>query len=316
MKKILLLVSVMIALAFSVNAVVYMRVETSDSKVDKYDVEKVDEVYCIGSEVVNGNGGELRVRTTDGNVIGYDLTKLKSMTFEGSGSEGFTISGKVGDYSYVDLGLSVKWATYNIGASRPAEYGDYFAWGETEPIDECGDWEAYKWSYFDKFYRLRFSKYCHDRDDGDLDKRRVLETEDDAATVNWGAGWRMPTKEEQMELIQGCDWMWVENVDGSDVAGLAGTSKKNGNTIFLPASGNCYLDDNTPSHQNRSGNYWSSSLDLSATERAESLFIDFSENVLESEVYEGGIRYVYDYYIDVLSELRSYGCSVRAVVAE
>lgn len=132
---------------------------------------------------------------------------------------------------YVDLGLpsGTKWAKCNVGASTPEEYGDYFAWGETEPKDNYG-WSTYKW-YDESTDQL--TKYCTDAYYGTVDNKTTLEPEDDAATVNWGDDWRIPTQEEWKELLENCTWTWTtENgVNGYIVI------SSNGNKIFLPAAG-------------------------------------------------------------------------------
>ena len=122
---------------------------------------------------------------------------------------------------YVDLGLSVKWATFNVGASKPEDYGDYFAWGETEP-KETYSWATYKWGT-----SSNLTKY------NTTDGKTILDPEDDAAQVHWGDKWRMPSKEEVDELTQQCSWIWTthNNVNGYKVTG------PNGNSIFLPAAG-------------------------------------------------------------------------------
>ena len=126
-------------------------------------------------------------------------------------------SGSVSGYDYVDLGLSVKWATYNIGANSIEEIGEYYAWGETTPYNKF-TYNNYWWT--------------HDPCSPD----RALASLYDAATVNWSNQWRMPTYEEQEELINACEWVWVDNINGSSVSGYIGKSTKNGKCIFLPAS--------------------------------------------------------------------------------
>ena len=132
------------------------------------------------------------------------------------GDEDFNlkISGEHEKHGYVDLGLSVKWATCNIGAINPEEYGDYFAWGEVEP-KEVYDWSTYR-------YALDWNqviKYC-DNDfcgkDGFVDDKIELDSEDDAATMNWGGDWRMPTNVEMDELKTQCSWTWItlNEIDG------------------------------------------------------------------------------------------------------
>lgn len=151
------------------------------------------------------------------------------------------------DYEYVDLGLSVKWATCNIGASKynTVSYGDFFAWGETET--------RYA---FDKNYYLE-PKQGHYYD-GNLS---VLEPSDDAATVLWGKEWRLPTKEEFQELIDFCQWEWTEVYDhwGYKVTG------PNGNIIFLPVGG--MKTDNRWLYYNDGLYYWTSSCKFSDPER-------------------------------------------------
>ncbi len=177
------------------------------------------------------------------------------------------------DYDYVDLGLpsGTKWATYNVGASSPTEYGDYFAWGETKP-KEYYSGSTYKWcvgSYH------RTTKYCADSRYCVVDDNKtVLDAEDDAATANWGSAWRMPTREEIEELRDGCSWKWVEDFNGSGVNGRLGTSKKNGSTIFLPAAGS---NNSGLAQAGSSGRYWSSSLNANSVE---AVSLDFDHGVM------------------------------------
>ncbi|MCQ2208543.1 MAG: hypothetical protein MJZ02_10045, partial [Paludibacteraceae bacterium] len=167
-----------------------------------------------------------------------------------------TVSGQVEGHDYVDLGLpsGTKWATYNVGATKPTEYGDYFAWGETKPKEDYS-WNTYKWC---KGSSISMTKYCTGSDFGTVDNKRVLEAEDDAATANWGSAWKMPTFDEIKELLEGCSWEWVEDFNGTGVNGRLGTSKKNGATIFLPAAGNRF--DSDLYSAGNVGFYWSSSL--------------------------------------------------------
>ena len=153
-----------------------------------------------------------------------------------SGSETMedSISNTTNDHEYVDLGLSVKWATCNVGANKPEEYGDYFAWGETEP-KEYYDWRIYKWCNGDYD---NLTKYCYDSWYGIVDNKTVLDLSDDAARANWGGSWRMPTDAELLELFGQCTtWTWTTQ---NGVCGYKVTSKKSGYTnksIFLPAAG-------------------------------------------------------------------------------
>ena len=168
---------------------------------------------------------------------------------------------------YVDLGLSVKWATFNVGATRPEEYGDYFAWGETEPYYSSQDpltWKDGKSSGYDwpsyKFelgtgWEGPFSKYVTNSKYGTVDNKTVLDPKDDAAHVNWGGRWRMPTDAEWTELRDNCTWTWAteDGVSGRKVTG------PNGKSIFLPAAG--YRNGPYLYGAGAYGYYWSSSLD-------------------------------------------------------
>ena len=162
-------------------------------------------------------------------------------------------------YGYVDLGLSVKWAMCNVGAERPEEYGDYYAWGETEPKSEY-TWENYRFriSGDDFFKNIKLSKYNTDIITGVVDSLTTLEMIDDAAHVRWGGNWRMPTVDEFRELMDSCIWTWT-TING--VNGYKVTSNMHGYTdrsIFLPAVG--LGNANFNNRQDDHGLYWSSSL--------------------------------------------------------
>ena len=147
----------------------------------------------------------------------------------------------------VDLGLpsGTKWANMNVGALSPEDFGDYFAWGETTSKVNY-TWDTYIWSDGDK----ELKKYNVDSDVGLVDNLTELEPEDDAAYVNWGSRWRIPTIEQWEELRRSCTWTWTTQ---NGVSGHIITSRSNGNSIFLPAAG---VYDRT-SHGGKSGLYWS-----------------------------------------------------------
>lgn len=158
----------------------------------------------------------------------------------------------------VDLGLSVKWANMNIGATTPESYGLYFAWGETigYGLDTSDGhlfyWSSYKWC---KVANIFLTKYCISPSHGTVDSKTVLDLEDDAAHVNWGGSWRLPTKAEQDELLDNCTWTWTRQ---NGVNGYKVTSKTSTNSIFLPAAG--YRRESEFLNAGYSGYYWSSSL--------------------------------------------------------
>ena len=175
-----------------------------------------------------------------------------------------------GNHEYVDLGLSVKWATCNVGASKPEEYGDYFAWGETQPKSTY-NWSTYK--YCNGSYNT-LTKYNNSSSYGTVDNKTQLELSDDAARANWGGSWRMPTRAEQGELRENCTWTWTTQ---NGVNGYKVTSKKNGNSIFLPAAG--YRDVSSLSNAGSYGDYWSSSLFSGSPSRAYDL--DFYSDIVD-----------------------------------
>jgi hypothetical protein len=157
--------------------------------------------------------------------------------------------------NYVDLGLpsGLLWATCNVGADTPEGYGDYFAWGETQPKDNY-KWSTYKYCNGDYLY---MTKYCTQSGfgyNGFTDNLTTLLPEDDAATVNWGNGWRMPTQAEWQELYSNTTWTWTTQ---NGVNGRLFTAS-NGNSIFLPAAGS--RDGTTIYYAGSIGNYWSRSL--------------------------------------------------------
>ena len=167
-----------------------------------------------------------------------------------------TVGGGSGnDHEYVDLGLpsGLLWAICNLGANTPEEYGDYFAWGETQPKDNF-NWSTYVHCMGSD---ITLTKYCNNSSfgyNGFTDNLTTLLPEDDAATANWGNNWRMPTKTEWRELFTKTTVTWTTQ---NGVSGYRFTAS-NGNTLFLPSTGCRYND-----HLFYAGShayYWSSSL--------------------------------------------------------
>lgn len=151
------------------------------------------------------------------------------------------------------MGLSVKWASFNIGATKPEEYGDYYALGETATKS------IYNWTTYTLCggSSSTMTKYCTNSSYGKVDNKTVLDPEDDVAHVKLGGKWRMPTDAEWDELIytENCTWTWT-TLNG--VNGYIVISKKTGNSIFLPAAG-CRSNDGLYD-AGSFGYYWSSSL--------------------------------------------------------
>ena len=162
----------------------------------------------------------------------------------------------------VDLGLSVKWANMNLGAKTPSGFGSYFAWGETK-TKQFFSWNTYTWSKGDSPSLTKYST---------LDRRTQLALSDDAARANMGGDWRMPTVDEYEELIDNCKWEWT-NKDG--INGYKVTSKKNGNSIFLPITGFRFYGD--VQFRAINGIYWTSSLYTANPYKAWCLEFNFSD---------------------------------------
>ena len=156
---------------------------------------------------------------------------------------------------YVDLGLGsgTLWATHNLGATNPEDYGDYFAWGEIVPNKETYTWATTAWVYYENG-SLRFSKYNTDSQYGEIDNKTELDPEDDAAYVNWGPQWRIPSVAQFDELLTQCTWQWTE-LNGVKGRLLTGP---NGKTLFLPAAGQ--RSGANVSGTGSNGNYWSREL--------------------------------------------------------
>ena len=147
------------------------------------------------------------------------------------------------------------WATCNVGAQNPWDYGDYFAWGETKNKTSY-TWDNYKYANKDAY---KLTKYCYDKQNGHggyTDTLSALEVKDDAAAAK-NKNWRTPTVAEFDELKECCHWEWTQE---HGVNGYVVTSKENSNRIFLPASGNKYGDKDTTFNIGRIGIYWLSSL--------------------------------------------------------
>lgn len=178
---------------------------------------------------------------------GGNLTVLQfvdSLTFEEKPAD-VIING----HKFVDLGLpsGLLWAECNVGASSPSEAGDYFAWGETM-TKETYSWDTYKWERIN--HNAELSKY--NRTDG----KKILDSEDDAATANWGTGCRMPSGDDFMELANECEWIQQANDQRHEGYLVKGP---NGNSIFLPYAGY------KPSGASCSISYWSSSTSANLT---------------------------------------------------
>ena len=218
----------------------------------------------------------------------------------------------INGHEYVDMGNGIKWATCNVGAAKPEDNGDYYAWAETETKDDYS-WSSYKWmvdiDLTPEFYRI--SKYT--KADGETaaiwyeDGEFVgdgktsyadYDYEDDAARKKWGAPWRTPTVEEWGWLAKNCDWSWTTDYNGTGVSGKIATSQLNGSSLFFPAAG--YKDGSDVKQKGTACYLWSSENKRNLSYAAEAV-IFFNLSYTPSP---------YSYY-DCLQ--RYYGSSVRSV---
>ena len=202
-----------------------------------------------------------------------DVTAIVNVAIGRSLAEGISIPDPHG---YVDLELpsGTLWATCNIGASSPEDYGDYFAWGETTGYKDGKTnfkWATYKYC---NGSQTTMTKYCHKSsygNEGFTDNKKELDLEDDVAYVNWGVNWRMPSEGQFAELIDTSyttnTWTTLNGVYGRKI-----TSKSNGNSIFLPAA--AYYDYSIFDHEGERGSYWSRTLHKNYAYNAYSLYFD------------------------------------------
>lgn len=172
-------------------------------------------------------------------------------------SNGTAIIGTYNGYDYVDLGLpsGTLWATCNVGASTPEDYGGYYAWGETTTKNVYSWLTTYKWCNSSS---TSLTKYCNKSNfgyNGYTDNLTVLLPEDDAATANWGSGWCTPTGDDWYELKRNTTNTWTTR---NGVNGLL-LKAKNGGTLFLPAAGHRWEDGLIETDM---GCYWSSTLGI------------------------------------------------------
>lgn len=198
-------------------------------------------------------GTKYHVRAYALRGLEYYYGEDKSFITEGNSGGGGGGSGD--EHAYVDLGLpsGTLWATCNVGADTPEGYGDYFAWGETQPKTTY-NWITYRYCNGSSD---QLTKYCSNSSygyNGFTDNLTVLQPNDDAATANWGSGWCMPTEAQWRELCQNTTATWTTQ---NGVNGRLFTAS-NGSSLFLPAAGCRWLDGLYDAGSD--GNYWSSSL--------------------------------------------------------
>ncbi|MCD8297719.1 MAG: hypothetical protein LUC88_09125 [Prevotella sp.] len=193
-----------------------------------------------------------------------ELALNETSTVSSNQTQAMPTRGEINGHEYVDLGLSVKWATCNVGVSSPSDYGDYFAWGETSTKSEYTE----------------NNSVTYKKSMGDI----AGDSQYDAARTNWGGSWRMPTYDEINELLKDCKWNWMtqNGINGYKVTG------PNGNSIFLPAAGG--YEESSLEYQGKYGHYWSST--KPNDEDANSIILVFGrENDDEAYLMTWGVRY-------------------------
>ncbi len=199
----------------------------------------------------------MKIEKNDGSTIVIEAKEINRVFFE---TETNTHNG----YEYVDLGLSVKWASRNIGALDTHDYGNYYAWGETSTKSIYSGY-TYKWydgvMYSDGNTTLWYNKkYNCSPFYGTVDGKISLDPEDDVAHKSWGGLWRMPTGKEVDELIENCSFEWTSS-NGIKGAKFTGP---NGRSIFLPAAG--IKVDSGHVYIGVEGNYWTATFQDSVSE--------------------------------------------------
>lgn len=249
----------------------------------------IDDVTALIDYLLNEDASGISLAGADCNQNGTvtidDVTSLIDYLLSDSWPEAA--------HEWVDLGLPshTLWATRNIGADNPEDYGYHFSWGDIEPMEnypETG--KPYKWTNNNGL----LTKYNTMSSCGIVDNKTELDLEDDAAFMIWGPSWRMPSLEQIQELCDYCSWQFTQlnGVNGCMVTGL------NGKTMFLPAAGIVYFS-NWLSGVEQLGTYWSRMLDPNDPEFAYQFwFVDPSLG---------------DDSVDVLPDRRQEGKSVRPV---
>ena len=189
----------------------------------------LEEAGATVTLIDGGTGGEVT-------AVALGTAVITATTVDGGYTATCTVTvfnSVVAGHECVDMGNGQLWATTNVGANSPEEAGDFFAWGETTAKTSF-NWENYAWGNS----ATSLTKYVTESSYGTVDGKTMLEAGDDAATANWGEGWRTPTEDEWNWLRSHCDWEWTNDYNGTGVAGYVVTSLSNSNSIFFPAAGN------------------------------------------------------------------------------
>ena len=212
-------------------------------------------------------------------TIEYDVSELDSIVFVEEDVIIDDTHGITNGHEWVDHGLpsGTLWATCNVGADSPEDYGDYFAWGETEPKDYYG-WNTYKYCNGSENTLTKYCRHWSYGYNNFTDTLSVLLPDDDAATANWGENWQMPTDEQMTELFHRNNttttWTTQNGVEGRLI-----TSKSNNKTLFLPAAGCRTGSILFMGSSGSKGCYWSRSLNYNKS--VDALDLSFDEDDVE-----------------------------------
>ena len=273
--------SLFLSQAGSTNAIIGLLISIPDS---------IDEIECgieFTTDSTFKDGATQKVKSTGAIMENYPLTVILDnlrpneryfyrayYLYKNNYNSGKTKTFKTLplECSYVDLGLSVNWATCNIGASSPEELGDYYAWGEIS-TKETYNWTTYKWK---KENSSLLTKYCSIEEYGYADKKNYLDSQDDVAQSLFGNDWFFPSDQEWLELVNNCKWEWttINNNNGWLITSLIdGFTDK---SIFLPASG--IKKENKLESTSSNAYYWSRQVYDENPRVAHSFFIDSLEH--------------------------------------
>ena len=292
------------SIAMSNNGAVVIPAQTIDGGLLSIVTDKGTATYSVASkEFAAGQLYTINI-TVNLRAVGM-TTAITGWTSEGTVTVNPVTNQKTpAGLEAVDMGNGLKWANMNVGAESETDYGDYFAWGETMPYYQegyaqespCTHWisgkSGYKWTNYSlcNGTNTTMIKYCTSDSYGYVDNKTVLERTHDAASANWGGGWRTPTDAEWTWLRENCTWTWTtqSGVNGmlvrSNVAGYTD------NTIFLPAAG--YRNDASLSNKGSRGSFWSSSLSEDNSNSARVVYFH-SDGVFrsnDSRVYGQSVR--------------------------
>lgn len=266
-------------------------IETLTATVYPSDADNKEVEWSSSDETIAeiNSDGDGRVK---GNALGSCV--ITCIATDGSGVKAecqVTVeSPDPGNHAWVDLGLpsGTLWATCNIGAKNPQDYGDYFAWGETEGYKSGKRsflWSTYKYCEGSDHTMIKYCTQSSFGYNGFTDNLTELLPEDDAATANWGNAWQMPSLAQYVELINSSYtttvWTTVSGIKGRKI-----TSKSNGNSIFLPATG--YRGGTSLYEVGIVGSYWSRTLAEITPNGARSL--NFESDIITT----GGHDYRFD----------------------